>query len=61
MIHPNIDMVRLLTRKLKTPAPGMDGISNAAWTNGGDQLAFYIMDLVEAFCVDGVLPADINL
>lgn len=26
MLHPNIDMVRLLLRKLKTTAHGMDGI-----------------------------------
>ena len=39
----------------------MDGISNLAWINGGDELASYIMDLVEAFCGNGVLPAEISL
>ena len=61
MLHPNIDMVRILMRKLKSTAPGMDGICNAAWTNGGDSLAFYIMELLEAFCGNEPLPADMNL
>ena len=29
--------------------------------HGGDQLAFYILELVEAFSSNGILPSDINL
>ena len=61
MLHPNIDMVRLLMSKLKSIAPGMDGICNAAWSHAGDQLAFYIMELLEAFRGNGILPEDRNV
>ena len=54
-------MVRFLMRKLKSTAPGMDGICNAAWTFGGDALASYIMELLEAFCNNEALPDDVNL
>ena len=46
--------------KLKTTAPGLDGIPNMVWTFGGDFLAQYISDLIDAFCSDEDLPADIN-
>ena len=61
MLYPNIDMVQFLVRQLKTTAIGTHGISNVAWINGGEHLAFYIMELVDAFCGNGVLPADINM
>ena len=59
--HPNLAMVQFIFSKLKTTAPGLDGIPNLAWKFGGDYLAQYILDLVDAFCSDEPLPADINL
>lgn len=48
-------------RSSKSSAPGLDDISNLAWKNGGDNMAFCIMDLVETACGDEALPEDINL
>ena len=54
-------MVQYIVSKLKTTAPGIDGIPSLAWKFGGDHLAQYIFDLVDAFCSDQILPIDINL
>ena len=57
---PTLALVQYVMSKLKSTAPGLDGIPNMAWTFGGEYLAQYILDLIDAFCSDEVLPADIN-
>ena len=57
---PTPAMVQFVISKLKTTARGLDGIPNMAWTFGGEYLARYILDLIDAFCSDQDLPADIN-
>ena len=52
--------MRSAVPKLKSTAPGLDGIPNMACTIGGDFLAKYILDLIDAFCSDEPLPAYIN-
>ena len=49
MLQPNLDMVRPLIGKLKTAAPGHDGISNLAGKFGDGELAYNIMDLAKVF------------
>jgi hypothetical protein len=61
LIHPSLLIVELILSKLKTTAPGLDGITNMAWKHGGPAMARYILDLLDAFCEDGELPQDINL
>ena len=51
-------MVQYVISRSKTTAPGLDGIPNLAWKFGGDYLAQYILDLIDAFCSDQTLPAD---
>jgi len=61
LLHPNFQTVEFILLKLKSTAPGLDGITNMAWKHGGSAMARYILDLLDAFCEDGELPADINL
>jgi len=61
LIHPNLEIVEFILSRLKSTAPGLDGITNAAWKYGGKHIARYILDLLDAFCEDGELPGDINL
>ena len=51
---------RIILSRLKSSAPGMDGISNFALKSWGPGLAFYILELLEAFCEDLPLPLGIN-
>jgi len=61
LIHPNLQIVEFILSKLKSTAPGLDGITNMAWKHGGGAMARYILDLLDAFCENGELPDDINL
>jgi hypothetical protein len=61
LLHPSLEIVRYILSKLKSTAPGEDGISNMAWKHGGEHAARYIMALLDAFCEGSEVPDDINV
>ena len=45
--HPNLEMVKFISSKLKSIVPGADGISSMAWKYGGQDLAQNILALID--------------
>ena len=54
-------MIEFLLSRLKSIAPGIDGISNPCWKYSGEFGCRYILDLLDAFCERDLLPPDIKL